>query len=200
MEFGCRYLHLSNRNMSSEHDRAVLNCIFNPLLPAGGYECDEDLHPDVQVYFSDEDAVTNVAAAKNLEVEGVKAAESGDLDKAIGLFTRAINIAPEWASGYNNRAQAYRLKGDTAAAVADLNEAISLSEGRGRSACQAFCQRGIMKRKEGHDDLARLDFEVAARLGSQFAKTQLVELNPYAALCNQMLHDVMGKLQQTVQK
>jgi hypothetical protein len=24
---------------------------------------------------------------------------------------------------------------------------------------------------------------------------QLVELNPYAALCNQMLHDVMGKLQ-----
>jgi hypothetical protein len=86
------------------------------------------------------------------------------------------------------------------AAVADLNEAISLSEGRGRSACQAFCQRGIMNRKEGHDDLARLDFEVAARLGSQFAKTQLVELNPYAALCNQMLHDVMGKLQQTVQK
>lgn len=48
VEFGCRYLHLSNRKMSSEHDRAVLNCIFNPLLPAGGYECDEDLHPDVQ--------------------------------------------------------------------------------------------------------------------------------------------------------
>jgi hypothetical protein len=67
------------------------------------------------IYFSDEeDAITNVAAAKSFEVEGVKAAESGDLDKAIGLFTRAINIAPEWASGYNNRAQAYRLKGDTA--------------------------------------------------------------------------------------
>jgi len=81
------------------------------------------------------------------------------------------------------------------AAVADLNEAISLSAGRGRSACQAFCQRGIMNRKEGHDDLARLDFEVAAKLGSHFAKIQLVELNPYAALCNQMLHDVMGKLQ-----
>jgi len=52
-----------------------------------------------------------------------------------------------------------------------------------------------MNRKEGHDDLARLDFEVAAKLGSHFAKMQLVELNPYAALCNQMLHDVMGKLQ-----
>jgi tetratricopeptide (TPR) repeat protein len=177
--------------MSSEHDRAVLNCIFNPLLPTGEFECDE-LSPDLQ---DNEDEITNAAAAKSLEVEGVKAAESGDLDTAIGLFTRAINIAPKWASGYNNRAQAYRLKGDTAAAVADLNEAISLSAGRGRSACQAFCQRGIMNRKEGHDDLARLDFEVAAKLGSHFAKIQLVELNPYAALCNQMLHDVMGKLQ-----
>jgi tetratricopeptide (TPR) repeat protein len=67
------------------------------------------------IYFSDnEDEITNAAAAKSLEVEGVKAAESGDLDTAIGLFTRAINIAPKWASGYNNRAQAYRLKGDTA--------------------------------------------------------------------------------------
>jgi tetratricopeptide (TPR) repeat protein len=67
------------------------------------------------IYFSDnEDEITNAAAVKSLEVEGVKAAESGDLDTAIGLFTRAINVAPKWASGYNNRAQAYRLKGDTA--------------------------------------------------------------------------------------
>jgi len=67
------------------------------------------------IYFSDnEDEITNAAAAKSLEMEGVKAAESGDLDTAIGLFTRAINIAPKWASGYNNRAQAYRLKGDMA--------------------------------------------------------------------------------------
>jgi hypothetical protein len=57
-----------------------------------------------------------------------------------------------------------------------------------------------MHKKEGHDDLARVDFEAAAKLGSHFAKMQLVELNPYAALCNQMLHDVMGRLQQTVQK
>jgi hypothetical protein len=57
-----------------------------------------------------------------------------------------------------------------------------------------------MNRRKGQDDLARVDFEAAARLGSQFAKMQLIELNPYAALCNQMLLDVMGKLQQTAQK
>ena len=66
------------------------------------------------IYFSDNEDEINATAAKSLEVEGVRAAESGDLDTAIGLFTRAINIAPKWASGYNNRAQAYRLKGDTA--------------------------------------------------------------------------------------
>jgi tetratricopeptide (TPR) repeat protein len=66
------------------------------------------------MYFSDvEDKITNVEEAKSLELEGVKAAESGDLDKAIGIFTSALNIAPNWASGYNNRAQAYRLKGNT---------------------------------------------------------------------------------------
>jgi hypothetical protein len=82
------------------------------------------------------------------------------------------------------------------AAVADLNEAFSLSKGQGRSGCQALCQCGIMYRNEGHDGLAREDFEAAAKLGIQFAKVQLVQLNPYAALCNQMLHDVIGKLQQ----
>jgi Flp pilus assembly protein TadD len=66
------------------------------------------------MYFSDvEDKITNVDVAKSMELEGVKAAESGDLDKATEMFTRAINIAPKWASGYNNRAQAYRLKGNT---------------------------------------------------------------------------------------
>jgi len=52
VEFGCRYLHLSTRNMSSEHDRAVLNCIFNPLLPTGEFVCDEELCPDLQGWFS----------------------------------------------------------------------------------------------------------------------------------------------------
>lgn len=80
-------------------------------------------------------------------------------------------------------------------ALADLNKAIELSEGRGRAACQAFVQRAMIERLRGNDDLARADFEKAATLGSQFAKTQIVMMNPYAAMCNKMLHDVIGKLQ-----
>ena len=50
--------------------------------------------------------------AKRLEIEGVNAANGSDLGFAIEYFNRAIEIAPNRASGYNNRAQALRLKGD----------------------------------------------------------------------------------------
>ena len=50
--------------------------------------------------------------AKRLEVEGVTAAEAGDMDIALDRFSQAIRVAPHWPSAYNNRAQALRLKGD----------------------------------------------------------------------------------------
>lgn len=77
----------------------------------------------------------------------------------------------------------------------DLNNAINLSQGRGRAACQAYCQRGLINLKENRTEDAKRDFEFAVKLGSQFAKAQLVQLNPYAALCNKMLRGVFDKLQ-----
>ena len=45
----------------------------------------------------------------------------------------------------------------------------------------------------GDDEGCRADFQRAADLGSAFAKKQLVALNPYAALCNSMLSQMMSK-------
>ena len=64
------------------------------------------------VFADNEENVMNIEEVKLLELEGVRAAEKGDIDSAIEIFTKVINIAPIWASGYNNRAQAYRLKGN----------------------------------------------------------------------------------------
>lgn len=50
--------------------------------------------------------------SKQLEVQGVQAAETGDLEAALTFFSQAIGRTPQRASGYNNRAQALRLKGD----------------------------------------------------------------------------------------
>ena len=43
--------------------------------------------------------------ARALEAESVRTAEGGDLDQAHLIIDRAINIAPNLASLYNNRAQ-----------------------------------------------------------------------------------------------
>uniref|UniRef100_A0A182PZE3 Tetratricopeptide repeat protein 36 n=1 Tax=Anopheles farauti TaxID=69004 RepID=A0A182PZE3_9DIPT len=80
---------------------------------------------------------------------------------------------------------------DPQEALADIEQALRLSNNAGRTGCRALCQRGILKRKNNDIDGAREDFEIAAKLGSKFARTQLIELNPFAALCNQMLREVM---------
>ncbi|KAJ0064010.1 hypothetical protein NL108_016331, partial [Boleophthalmus pectinirostris] len=51
---------------------------------------------------------------KELEMRGVSAAEAGDLEGALQLFSQAIQLLPGRASAYNNRAQALRLQGNTA--------------------------------------------------------------------------------------
>ena len=54
----------------------------------------------------------------------------------------------------------------------------------------------MIYRLEGRDDLARSDFESATELGSKFAKSALAAMNPYAAMCNQMLKNVFTALEQ----
>ncbi|KAL3862343.1 hypothetical protein ACJMK2_008318 [Sinanodonta woodiana] len=172
------------------HDKAVLDRIFNPNLPYG------DVVDEVnQQEVVPEPAVTNeIKEAKRLEIAGVQEAEKGEILNSLEFFGQAIQIAPNFASPYNNRAQALRLNGDVEGAMQDLNKAIELSDGRGTVACQAYTQRALIRRLEGNDDEAKQDLTKAANLGGHFAKQLLVSMNPYAALCNQMLAEVMTKL------
>jgi hypothetical protein len=82
------------------------------LWKSSWFSCVPPLHKTIKCnVFPDDQSKLN-GEVKSLELEGVKAAESGELDAAIATFTEVISIAPQWASGYNNRAQAYRLQGD----------------------------------------------------------------------------------------
>ncbi|XP_065273519.1 tetratricopeptide repeat protein 36 [Emys orbicularis] len=180
--------------MATAKDRAVLQTIFNPNTPFGdipGLDEEEEAAAIPGEAFASE----LLEQVKDLELQGVLAAESGDVNTALERFSQAIRLLPERASCYNNRAQALRLKGDVAGALQDLDTALHLSRGTGRAACQCFVQRGLIKVLQGHEDDARQDFEQGARLGSAFARHQLVLMNPYSALCNQMLLEMMRKLQ-----
>ena len=89
------------------------------------------------------------------------------------------------------------MNGDVQGAMEDLENAIELSQNNPQSSKalgQALCQRGILKRLDGNAEGALEDFKQAACLGSPFAKQMVVKMNPYAALCNQMLADVMQKM------
>ena len=59
----------------------------------------------------------------------------------------------------------FRLKGDVASALNDLETALSKSQGRGKAARQAFVQRGLINRRNGNDQQAKNDFQKAADLG-----------------------------------
>eukprot|EP00088_Acartia_fossae_P068819 TRINITY_DN8803_c0_g1_i1.p1 TRINITY_DN8803_c0_g1~~TRINITY_DN8803_c0_g1_i1.p1 ORF type:complete len:198 (-),score=52.48 TRINITY_DN8803_c0_g1_i1:70-663(-) len=173
--------------MSTESDRQVLNSILNPNLPLGeGVFDPEQEGADVV----EENAQVVPQEVKDVELEGMMTAENGNIDGAIQIFTQIIEENKNYASAYNNRAQAYRLKADTNRALGDLEAALRLSGGKGKVAARAFCQRGMINRKFGHDDSAIEDFKAAADLGSAFAKSMLVEMNPYAAMCNAMLKNV----------
>ncbi|NXK63913.1 TTC36 protein, partial [Sylvietta virens] len=202
--------------MATANDRAVLQTIFNPSTPFGDIpgldEEEEDVQDEVEAF-----PLELLDQVRELELQGVSAAESGDISTALERFSEAIRLLPERASAYNNRAQALRLRGDVAGeqrgcgrspgtpsphqclpslpgALQDLDAAVRLSRGRGRAACQSFVQRGLIHRLQARDEDARRDFERAARLGSAFARQQLVLLNPYSALCNQMLCEMLGRL------
>ncbi|NWQ79581.1 TTC36 protein, partial [Columbina picui] len=179
--------------MGTANDRAVLRAILSPEGPLGtdpAPERDEDAAEDEEEPF----APALLEQARDLELQGVSAAESGDVSAALERFGEAIRLLPERASGYNNRAQALRLRGDVAGALRDLDTAVRLSRGRGRAARQSLVQRGLLHRLQGREEDARRDWERAARLGSPFARRQLVLLNPYAALCNRMLAQMLERL------
>lgn len=75
--------------------------------------------------------------------------------------------------------------------MADVTTGLALPTVSNTVQCNLLIQRGMLHRLADDDEKARKDMEEAARLGSPFAKKAAVQLNPYAALCNQMLSQAM---------
>ena len=99
-----------NKMATSEKDQAVLESIFNPLLPLG------DIPPKHKTDNENEINVENTEdskRAKELETSGVEKAEQGDFEGALECFNEACEICPSRPSCFNNRAQLWRLKGNS---------------------------------------------------------------------------------------
>lgn len=171
----------------SEGDRAVLTSIFDPLQLG---------LPD----FTQESAPTDIFEEECLETQvldivkrAIVSAEAKNFNESFRLFDEALKEAPKSPAILNDRAQALRLANRHEEALKDLHLAVELSEGKGKAGVQALCQRGALYRWMERDEKAKEDFTRAAKAGSSFAKSQLVALNPYAAMCNAMLREIICK-------
>ena len=50
----------------------------------------------------------------------------GELDNAIGLFTKVVKQSPEFAEGWNKRATVYFLKGELNKSISDIEKTLNL--------------------------------------------------------------------------
>lgn len=129
-----------------------------------------------------------------MEAEAIRKAEAGQLDEALALIDKAINAYPEHPSPRNNRAQILRLLHKDTEALTDLHTTLSLATpDYPLVQRQAHAQRAWLRMAREELAGAKEDFEAAAALGHPDADRMAVRCNPYAAMCNAMLAQVMQK-------
>ncbi|XP_014475872.1 PREDICTED: tetratricopeptide repeat protein 36 homolog [Dinoponera quadriceps] len=172
----------------SEGDRAVLTSIFDPLQPLGLSDFPQELETTAAL----EDDCLEPQVLDTVK-RAIVCAEAKNFDESFRLFDEALTKAPESSAILNDRAQALRLANRHEEALKDLHLAVELSGGKGKAGVQALCQRGALYRWMERDEKATEDFSRAAKAGSNFARSQLVALNPYAAMCNAMLREITCK-------
>ncbi|CAO3644910.1 unnamed protein product [Cunninghamella blakesleeana] len=171
-------------------DEAVLELIFNPEAQGVPFE---SVAQSIQNNPLKAIEPEKLEKLQKLEKEAIELAEKEDLDGALKVLNQCIDLEPEYASAYNNRAQIHRMKNDTDKAMEDLGNVIKYGEGQPKVLRQAYTQRAILKRQEGDVIGSRADFEMGAKLGNPIAKNIAVNENPYSKLCNQIMMEVMSR-------
>ena len=174
-------------------DDAILDMIFDPqseyVLP-----CTDPSSQSIpnQIPPLDE---TLLKELKDLELKAIEHSSKSDYPTSLEILNQVLLRCPTYSSGYNNRAQVYRLLGDEQSALRDLNKAIELSE-RDPSAHtvrgNAYTQRAILKRNMGDLKGEEQDLQVGAKYGNPIAKDHIKQ-NPYAKLCSYIVQEAMKK-------
>ncbi len=117
--------------------------------------------------------VTAAAAAeepyKKLYRQGVELNKKGDLEKAIGAYTKAIALKPDAAGIYYVRGRAYRQMEQLDKAIADFSSAITIKA----DYAEAYNERGVTYIGKGAKDKYRADFKKGCELKNENACANL---------------------------
>lgn len=143
----------------------------------------------------------------NLQLEAIKLAESDNppslesLQKSLHIIEEALKMCEMTSvnddssiqSLLNNKAQVLRLMGRDLESLQCLNKIFSYPQVTSKTVLrQASAQRGWLHFRLGDNEAALRDFERAGMLGCLESKRMAVRCNPYSAMCNQMIHEIIG--------
>ena len=108
--------------------------------------------------------ISDKPGINQLMEQGIEAMTSGNVDVAIGFFTKIIERAPGFAEGWNKRATAHYLNGDFSASVEDIERTLAL-EPRHFGALSGM---GLIFLSQGD------------QIGALTAFERVLEINPHA--------------------
>ncbi len=98
--------------------------------------------------------------------KGLTCQEMEDYDKAIGHYTKAIELNPDYTGAYNNRGNAYGNIGEYDKAIQDYDKAVA----RRPNYAKAYYNRGLAYARKGEHDRAIVDFDKAIELEPDYAE------------------------------
>ncbi|KAJ3273762.1 Tetratricopeptide repeat protein 36 [Terramyces sp. JEL0728] len=178
---------VSHREAKHEHPAALMNFVELNIKTADG----KAKIPNSNEAPEQEIDPSLLMRLKQFEFEAVDAAQKEDYNKALEFLDSAIALHSTYASAFNNRAQVYRILGETDKALQDIKVAIKY--GGPATLKQAYTQRAVIHKNAGEEAEAEKDFAKGAQYGNEIAQA-MVKNNPYAKLCNQMVSEAMAKL------
>ena len=88
----------------------------------------------------------------------------GQIDRAIEVYSRALELNPRDAQAYNNRGVAYSSKGEVSRAIEDYSKVMELNPGF----AVAYNNRGVAYNSKGEVNLAIEDYNRAIELNSSY--------------------------------
>lgn len=108
-------------------------------------------------------------SALSEDLHGVIDLRQGDLDAAISHFTRAIELNPQFAIAYHNRALAYEEIGASDRSREDFDRALELNA----ASAKTLFAKARLKEKQGDLDGARRYYNQASRLDHDLPQLHL---------------------------
>ena len=108
-------------------------------------------------------------AEKDILLQGIELSRQGKFEEAVALYSKVIELNPQNADAYNNRATANGFREDFVAAISDFTKAIELRP----NFAVAYYSRATALGVTGRFDEALADFgkaiEINARYGQAYA-------------------------------